>query len=55
MNNFILNLSSGISDKDNAPILLSVTGNDNFHLCVVKVLNAMNDEDLNAIFLNGAL
>ena len=35
MNNVILNLSSGISDKDNAPKLLSGTGNDNVHLCVV--------------------
>jgi F-type H+-transporting ATPase subunit gamma len=35
MNNIILNLSSGISDKDNAPKLLSGTGNDNIHLCVV--------------------
>ena len=35
MNNVILNLSSGISDKDNAPKLLSGTGNDSVHLCVV--------------------
>ncbi|MDC3125607.1 F0F1 ATP synthase subunit gamma [Candidatus Pelagibacter sp.] len=35
MNNVILNLSSGISDKDNAPKLLSGTGNDKVHLCVV--------------------
>ncbi len=35
MNNFILNLSSGISDKENAPKLLSGTGNDKVHLCVV--------------------
>ena len=35
MNNVILNLSSGISDKDNAPKLLSGTGNDKIHLCVV--------------------
>ena len=35
MNNIILNLSNGISDKDNAPKLLSGTGNDKIHLCVV--------------------
>ena len=35
MNNVILNLSSGISDKENAPKLLSGTGYDNVHLCVV--------------------
>ena len=35
MNNVILNLSRGISDKENAPKLLSGTGNDKVHLCVV--------------------
>ena len=35
MNNVILNLSSGISDKKNAPKLLSGTGSDKVHLCVV--------------------
>ena len=35
MNNIILNLSSGISDKENAPKLLSGSGNDKVHLCVV--------------------
>jgi F-type H+-transporting ATPase subunit gamma len=35
MNNIILNLSSGISDKENAPKLLSGTGDDKVHLCVV--------------------
>ena len=35
MNNVILNLSSGISDKENAPKLLSGTGNEKVHLCVV--------------------
>ena len=35
MNNIILNLSSGISDKENAPKLLSGTGEDKVHLCVV--------------------
>jgi F-type H+-transporting ATPase subunit gamma len=35
MNNIILNLSSGISDKENAPKLLSGTGEDKIHLCVV--------------------
>ena len=35
MNNVILNLSNGISDKGNAPKLLSGTGNDKVHLCVV--------------------
>ena len=35
MNNIILNLSNGISDKENAPKLLSGTGKDKIHLCVV--------------------
>ena len=35
MNNIILNLSNGISDKENAPKLLSGTGNDKIHLCIV--------------------
>ncbi len=35
MNNVILNLSGGISDKENAPKLLSGTGSDEVHLCVV--------------------
>ena len=35
MNNIILNLSSGVSDKENAPKLLSGTGDDKVHLCVV--------------------
>ena len=35
MNNIILNLSDGISDKENAPKLLSGSGNDKVHLCVV--------------------
>ncbi len=35
MNNIILNLSNGISDVDNAPKLLSGTGEDKIHLCVV--------------------
>ena len=35
INNVILNLSTGISDKENAPKLLSGTGNDKVHLCVV--------------------
>ncbi len=35
MNNIILNLSSGISDKENASKLLSGSGNDKVHLCVV--------------------
>jgi len=35
MNNIILNLSSGISDKENAPKLLAGTGEDKTHLCVV--------------------
>ncbi len=35
MNNVILNLSNGISEKDNAPKLLSGTGKDSTHLCVV--------------------
>jgi F-type H+-transporting ATPase subunit gamma len=35
MNNVILNLSNEISDKENAPRLLSGTGKDKVHLCVV--------------------
>ena len=35
MNNIILNLSEGISDKENAPKILSGTGKDQIHLCVV--------------------
>ncbi len=35
MNNIILNLSDGISDKKSAPKLLSGTGNAHIHLCVV--------------------
>jgi F-type H+-transporting ATPase subunit gamma len=35
MNNVILNLTNGISDKENAPKLLLGTGNDKIHLCVI--------------------
>jgi len=35
MNNIILNLSSNISDIENAPKLLAGTGDDKVHLCVV--------------------
>ncbi len=35
MNNIILNLSSGISDKENAPELLVGNGKDDVYLCVV--------------------
>ena len=35
MNNIILNLSSSISDKENAPKFLVGTGKDNVYLCVV--------------------
>ena len=35
MNNIILNLSSGISDKENAPKLIAGTGENKIHLCVV--------------------
>ena len=35
MNNIILNLSSSISDKENASQFLVGTGKDNVHLCVV--------------------
>ena len=35
MNNIILNLSSSISDKENAPKFLIGTGKDDIHLCVV--------------------
>ena len=35
MNNIILNLSGGISDKQNAPKLLVGSGEDKVHLCIV--------------------
>ena len=35
MNNIITNLSSAISDKENAPKLLSGSGENKIHLCVV--------------------
>jgi len=35
MNNIILNLSSSITDKENAPKLLVGTGNEKVHLCIV--------------------
>ena len=35
MNNIIINLSGGISDKENSPKLLSGTGEEKIHLCVV--------------------
>ena len=35
MNNIILNLSNGISDKENAPKLLSGNGDEKTHLCVI--------------------
>ena len=35
MNNVIFNLSNGISDKSNAPKLLSGSGKEQIHLCVV--------------------
>ena len=35
MNNVILNLSNGISDKENAPKLMLGTGQEKTHLCVV--------------------
>ena len=35
MNNIILNLSNGISDKENAPKLLSGSGQEKVHLCIV--------------------
>ena len=35
MNNIILNLSGGLSDKENAPKLLVGTGQEKIHLCVV--------------------
>ena len=35
MNNIILNLSKNITDKENAPRLLSGSGENNIHLCVV--------------------
>jgi len=35
MNNIILNLSNSITDKENAPKLLSGTGTDKIHLCIV--------------------
>jgi len=35
MNNIILNLSNGISDKESAPKLLIGTGEEKIHLCIV--------------------
>jgi len=35
MNNIILNLTNGISDKENSPKLLSGTGEEKVHLCIV--------------------
>ena len=35
MNNIILNLSNGITDKENAPKLLAGSGDNKIHLCVV--------------------
>ena len=35
MNNIILNLSSSVSDKENAPKLLKGTGQEKTHLCIV--------------------
>ena len=35
MNNIILNLSNGITDVENAPKLLTGTGQDKVHLCIV--------------------
>jgi F-type H+-transporting ATPase subunit gamma len=35
MNNIILNLSNNISDKENAPKLLTGTGEEKIHLCIV--------------------
>ena len=35
MNNIILNLTNGIFDKENAPKLLSGTGEEKVHLCIV--------------------
>ena len=35
MNNIILNLSNGISDKENAPKLLAGTGEEKVYLCIV--------------------
>ena len=35
MNNIILNLSLGIADKESAPKLLSGSGKNQIHLCVV--------------------
>ena len=35
MNNIILNLSNGLSDKESAPKLLSGTGENKVHLCVI--------------------
>ena len=35
MNNIIINLSSGIADKENAPKLLTGSGDEKVHLCIV--------------------
>ncbi len=49
MNNVILNLSSGISDKENAPKLLAGTGQDKVHLCVVMTSDRGLNKELKII------
>ena len=38
MSNIILNLSNSIRDKENVPKLLTGTGTDKVHLCIVLTL-----------------
>ena len=42
MNNIILNLSLGIADKESAPKLLSGSGKNQIHLCVVMTLSLIH-------------
>ena len=51
MNNIILNLSKRISDKENAPKLLSGTGKDKVHLCVVMTSDRGLCGGFNSCFL----
>ena len=51
MNNIILNLSGGVSDKENSSKLLVGTGKDDTHLCVVLTADRVYAEVLTQILL----
>ena len=46
MNNIILNLSNGISDKENSPKLLAGSLDNKTHLCVILLQIEVCVEDL---------